>query len=103
MALTQGVPMALTVSRQPPTAEACVRSRASPCRSWWTEWCWDRFFGENVGFPQSYHSTNASYLTLITTYDCQKDERAKLGNVQTWIVPSDIVENFAEKYVYVSL
>ena len=54
-----------TVSRQPRTAEACVRSRASPCHSWWTEWYWDRFFCENFGFSLSYHSTNASYLTLI--------------------------------------
>jgi hypothetical protein len=96
--------MAVTVSRQPPTAEACVRSQASPCHSWWTEWYWDGFFGENLGFPLSYHSTNASYLTLILILPTivGRTNGRSLGTFKHGLF-RHIVENLREKYVYVSV
>jgi hypothetical protein len=46
--------MAQAVSRRPPTAEARVRSRVSPCGiCGGKKWHWDRFFPEFFGFPLS--------------------------------------------------
>jgi hypothetical protein len=54
--------MAQAVSCRPPTVEAWVQSRVSPCGMWWTKWHWDRFLPEFFGFPCQYHSTGAALL-----------------------------------------
>jgi len=96
--------MALTVSLQPPTQEAYVRLRTSPCYSWWTVILGQVLRWElRVSPVVSFHQCFILNLDFNITYDCQKDERAKRGNLQTWIVPSRVLENFTQKYVHVSV
>jgi hypothetical protein len=61
-----GRAMAQAVRRQPPTAEARVRSRGHfTWDLWWTKWHWDRFFPSTYVFPCQFHSTGAPLLVKL--------------------------------------
>jgi hypothetical protein len=93
--------MAQAVSRRLLTAEARVRSQVIPC-----EICRGRsvtgtgFSPSTSVFPCKYHSTNAPYSSSSTHCSCQKDKRAKPGNLTKNNAVSEIGEHWIEKYFH---
>ena len=75
--------MAKVVSHRPFTSRGLASVSGQPIwDSWWTEWCFDRFFSYYFIFPYHYHSTIAPYISSAE-YCSYQDNWAKLGSLQT--------------------
>jgi hypothetical protein len=71
--------MAQTVSRQPLTAEARVRSPCEICGG--KSGIGIRFYPSTSVFPCQYHSPSAPYSSLSTRCSYQKNKRMKSGSL----------------------